>query len=149
MDLEKDKIVLLFYKESEHDFDHLYSKRTISGFYAWYTRLIKCLKLCGYDVRLNDYCLAKQHSYYPVGIVGHPHILDDWPLRNPAILGPSMYDHPKLHPDLMKNENYRYYLVTCLWFQKLFIPYYGDSCVLWHAGIETDVWNDTKKILKP
>lgn len=144
MNLEKDKKVLLFYKESKYDFDMRYPQRTVSGFYSWYLRLIECLRREGYEVHLNDFDLAIQHPNYPIGIVGHPHILENWSLPNPAILGPSMYDHPKLNPNLMRDKRYEYYLVTCEWFRKLFIPFYGTRCVLWYAGVETDVWVDTK-----
>lgn len=132
--------VAVFYDPSVSDFHPGYQRRSMSGFYSWYRRLILALQRTGYDVRENDFSFARKNPSQPIGVVGHRHILDNWNLPNPAVLGPSLYDHPRLNPDLMKDQRYRYYLVTAEWFRRLFTPFYGDSCVLWFAGIETDVW---------
>ncbi len=136
-------IVALFYSKSPFDFDPLYPQRTVSGFFSWFHLLGTSLSRSGYEVRVNDYALVRKNPSMPIGIVGHSHILDNWRLPNPAVLGPSLYDHPLIHPNLLDNPRYRYYLVTAEWFQRLFIPYYGDRCVLWYAGIDTDYWEDT------
>lgn len=145
MELKKDRDILLFYEKHKWDYVERYSKRSVSGFYSWYIRLCKALKKSGYRVHENNYKLAAQYPNYPIGIVGTPKCIPDWKLPNPAILGPSMYDHPEMNPTLMEDERFKYYLVTCKWFKKLFNPYFGNKCVLWNAGIELDEWTDFQK----
>lgn len=160
MDLKRNNVVLLFYKDFERDYYfkndryikrvirpvyHLFSKnQKVSGFFVWYQLLIKALRQQGCVVRLNDYALARRNPDYPVGLVGYPHLLDDWTLPNPAILGPSLFDHPAQAPALLSDERYKYYVVTCQWMKDVFAAYYGDKCVLWHAGIDCEQWEDTR-----
>jgi len=146
LNIKKD--ILLFYTKHQYDFFDKNSNRTVSGFYSWYLRLVKSLKLKGFNVIENDFKLAKQNPDYPIGLIGTPIALENWTLPNPAILGPSMYDHPLLNPNLMKDNRFDKYLFTCQWLLKLFKPFYGNKCVLWYAGIEIDEWKDTKKFRK-
>lgn len=155
-----DKTVFLFYKEYERDsfFRHdRYLKRvlrpianrfrrsqTVSGFYIWYVNLVKALHKQGYRVELNNYRLARKNPTYPVGLVGYPIILEGWDLPNPALLGPGFFDHPQICPDLMQDPRFRLYVVTCQWMKDIFEPVYGPCVVDWYAGIDTDLWNDTK-----
>jgi hypothetical protein len=165
LDFERDKVVLLFFKNFEKDsffrndryikrvlrpiYSRILRKQSISGFEVWYQLLIKALRGAGYNVRLNDYRLAKLNPLYPVGLVGYPHLLDEWTLPNPAVLGPSLLDHPNQRADLMKNPKYKRYLVTCDWMHSLFAPIYGDKVADWRAGIDVDEWPDTKSPNKP
>ncbi len=144
INLERGKDVLVFYEKHKWDYVETYSKRSISGFYAWYTLLVRALRENGYRVHENNYELALENPTYPIGIVGTPNCIPKWPLPNPAILGPSMYDNPSQNPALMKDPRFKYYLLTCDWLKKVFEEAYGDACVLWYAGISTDEWNDTK-----
>jgi len=153
------KNVLLFFKDFERDsfiVGDRYIKRIVrpvyrlfnrkqktSGFYVWYQLLIKAVQQQGYTVHLNNYKLARQNPDYPVGLVGYPHLLDNWSLPNPAILGPALFDHPLQSPDLMNNPSYKYYLLTCQWMMDMFTPYYGNSCVLWYAGMDFSQWAET------
>lgn len=113
INLERGKDVLLFYEKHKWDYVERYSKRSISGFYAWYTLLVRALKENGYRVYENDYKLALANPTYPIGIVGTPNCIPEWSLPNPAILGPSMYDNPSQNPSLMKDPRFKYYLLTC------------------------------------
>ncbi|MFH1705039.1 MAG: glycosyltransferase [Patescibacteria group bacterium] len=142
--LEKGKDILLFYEKHKWDYVENYSKRTISGFYAWYALLVRALKENGYRVYENNYELARSNPSYPVGLVGTPICIPKWDLPNPAILGPSMYDHPSQDPTLMQDKRFKYYLLTCEWLKNVFSKVYGNKCVLWHAGISTDEWVDVK-----
>ncbi|HEX2095671.1 MAG TPA: hypothetical protein VHG28_24955, partial [Longimicrobiaceae bacterium] len=65
-------------------------------------------------------------------------------LPNPAVLGPGLYDHPRLAPDLMRDPRNRFYLVSSEWMRRMFEPWYGSSCVLWFAGIDLERWPDTR-----
>ena len=142
--LKKGKDILLFYEKHKWDYIENYSKRTISGFYAWYTLLTRALKENGYRVYENNYELARANPSYPVGLVGTPLCIPKWYLPNPAILGPSMYDHPSQNPTLMQDKRFKYYLLTCEWLKNVFSKVYRNKCVLWHAGISTDEWIDVK-----
>jgi hypothetical protein len=140
--------VLLFYEKHVWDYLPGTPNRTISGFYAWYLRLVKALRKIGCLVYENDFGLAQRNPEYPVGLVGTPPLLERWNLPNPAVIGPSMYDHPKLNPRLFENSAFKAYLLTCDWLLAEFRPFYGDRCVLWFAGIELDEWPDTKGLRK-
>ena len=142
--LKKGEDILLFYVKHKWDYVEKYSKRTISGFYSWYTLLVSALKENGYRVHENDYDLALANPFYPIGLVGTPICIPKWELPNPAILGPSMYDNPCQNPNLMRDDRFKYYILTCQWLKDVFSKVYGNKCVLWHAGISTDEWVDTK-----
>jgi hypothetical protein len=142
--LNIDQDVLLFYRKHEHDFPARDFNRTTSGFLAWFELLDESLRRSGFTVHQNDFALAQSHPEYPVGLVGTPLALKNWDLPNPAILGPSMYDHPRLNLRLMTDVRFRYYLFTCEWLRDVFAPFYGDKCAIWHAGIDTDKWPDTR-----
>jgi len=136
--------LLLFYRKHEHDFPNRDFNRTVSGFMAWYELLVEALKKSGFTVYENNFELARANPRYPVGLVGTPLAIKNWDLPNPAVLGPSMYDHPRLNPTLMHDKRYRYYLLTCQWLLEVFRPFYGDKCKLWRAGIDSEKWKDTK-----
>ena len=153
------KVILLFYREQERDNffrNDRYLKRVIrplynlthhrqkqTGFAVSFDLLRRALVKSGWIVRVNDRALARRNPRYPVGLVGFPCVLDGWDLPNPAILGPSLYDHPLLAPRLMKDPRFRKYLVLAPWMYDMFRPVYGDTCARWFAGIDTDEWPDT------
>src|SRR3989344_9027010 len=97
LDINKD--ILLFYRKHAHDFPNKDFNRSVSGFMAWYDLLTKALRKEGFIVHENDFDLAYINPNYPVGLVGTPLALKNWDLPNPAVLGPSMYDHPRLNPE--------------------------------------------------
>lgn len=150
--------VLLFYQEYEADtflpYDR-YLKRALrpayrllhrrqkhSGFFVSFQLLLKALRQHGAEVRVNDYRLARRWPAHPVGIVGYPVLLEGWRLPNPALLGPSLYDHPGQAPDLMRDPRFEKYLVLAPWVHDMFRPHYGSACVPWFAGIDTEAWPD-------
>lgn len=146
--LKRGKDIILFYKKHKWDYVGVYSKRSISGFYAWYTLLVEALKVNNFNVHENDYELASFNPDYPIGIVGTPDCLVEWSLPNPAILGPSMYDNPKQNLTLMQDPRFKYYLLTCGWLRDVFYKVYGDACVIWHAGISLETWPDVSNFNK-
>ena len=156
-----EKTVLLFYKDYEQDkwipgdralkrlVRPIYQRLTgrkprVSGFLVAYLRLVKALRCSGYDVRLNDYRAARRNPGHPVGLFGYPRLLEGWKLPNPAVLGPGLYDHPKMAPRLMEDERNRAYLVCSEWVRELFARYYGDAVRIWFAGIDAALWDDTR-----
>lgn len=164
MTMLRDNTVLLFYRDFESDsyfkndryvkrlirpLYHAFTRRQkVTGFLVWYRLLAQALRQAGYDVRENDYRYARRNPDYPVGVAGYPCVLDDWNLPNPAVLGPGLFDHPGQRPHLMEDPRFRSYIVTCDWMRRLFEPAYGDCCVDWFAGIDTDRWADTREEAK-
>jgi len=161
MSVITNNIVLLFYQDYERDtffrndrylkrvvrplYHAVTRKQKVTGFLVWYRLLAQALRQAGYDVRENDYRFARKHPEYPVGLVGYPSLLDGWNLPNPAVLGPALFDHPAQRPSLMADPRFMSYLVTCHWMGNLFEPVYGaGKCRMWHAGIDTQRWVDTK-----
>src|SRR4030042_4642366 len=112
MRLVEGKDILLFYKKHKWDYTDRYARRSVSGFYAWYLRLSEGLKRSGYRVHHNKFELARKNPSYPIGLVGTPIVISNWTLPNQAILGPSMYDHPRLNPILMNDKRFKYYILT-------------------------------------
>lgn len=154
-------LVLLFYREYEADkfipgdrylkrllrpaYNLLHARQKKTGFAVSFELLCRALKASGCRVRVNDYRFAKANPDYPVGVVGCLQILKDWELRNPALLGPSLYDHPGLAPKLLDDPRFRKYLVLADWTYDVFFPYYGERCVKWFAGIDVAEWPDLSK----
>lgn len=157
-DLLKRKVILLFFKEIENDsyfkydrylkrilrpFYHLTHRRQKkSGFAVSFELMCRALQKSGYEVRVNDYKTAQCNPTYPVGIVGFPIILDGWLLPNPAILGPSLYDHPMLAPNLMEDSRFKRLAVLAPWTLAMYAQVYGDACFSWFAGIDLEQWPD-------
>jgi len=158
------KAILLFYREFEQDkffrydryvkrvlrpvYNLLHHRQKKSGFAVSFDLLVRALKKAGWIVYINDRAAARKFPDYPVGLVGYPSLLEGWNLPNPAILGPSLYDHPLLAPHLMDDPRFRKYLVLAPWMHDMFRPVYGDACVPWFAGIDTEEWPDTSGYAK-
>ena len=139
------KLILLFYKEFEKDkffmydrylkrvvrpiYDLTHTRQKKTGFGVSFELLKQALEKQGWLVRINDHVLARKHPEYPVGLVGFPTVLEGWNLPNPAILGPCLFDHPKLAPHLLEDPRFRIYLVFAQWMYDMFRPVYGDACV--------------------
>jgi hypothetical protein len=155
-----DRTVLLFFRGFETDrwlpgdrylkrivrplYNRFTRRQKITGFEMAFQLLAKALERRGYDVRRNAYGLARRNPGHPVGLFGYPHLLEGWDLPNPAVLGPGLYDHPTLAPELMRDERFRFYLVSSEWMRRMFAPFYGDACVLWFAGIDAEKWPDRR-----
>ena len=157
-----DRTVMLFFKDFERDSflpGDRYLKRlarpvlvrtrkrhSTSGFRVWFERLAMALRLQGYDVLVNDYRAARRAPTFPVGLVGYPHLLDDWTLPNPAVLGPCLHDHPEQAPTLMEDERFRTYVLTCDWMIDLFAHHFPREQIgRWYAGIDLQQWPDTRQ----
>lgn len=120
-------------------------RKQVSGFYVWYRNLALALERAGCRVVCNDRRAARESPGEPVGLVGYPVLLDGWDLPNPAVLGPGMFDHPGVRPDLMTDPRFKLYLVTCGWMRRLFEPVYGERCVEWYGGIDLEAWPDARR----
>jgi glycosyltransferase involved in cell wall biosynthesis len=156
--------VLLFYREPEKDrylpldryalrlvrplYRRLTGRQSTTGFRVWFESLVKALRLAGVEVAINDSALARRHPRHPVGLVGYPAVLESFSLPNPTVLGPGLYDHPKVAPRLFDDPRHRAYLVTCRWMHDLFGRYYPGRLHLWHGGIDLVEWPDTRQHAK-
>ncbi len=158
LDLERDRVALLFYEDFDRDRvvrgdRHVVRaarslvratrrKQKTTGFRVAYEALVHALTNDGWRVVENDHALARANPHYPVGVAGYTHVLDRWALPNPAVLGPGLFDHPKLRPDLMRDPRFVRYIVPCGWMMELFAKTYGDRCGVWFAGLDLDAWPD-------
>jgi hypothetical protein len=118
------------------------NKQQISGFEMSFILLERALRSAGRTVHVNDFALARRNPHFPIGACGYPHILDNWSLPNPAVLGPGIIDHPKQRPTLMQDPRFRSYLVLCDWMKDLFRQYGDDVLDLWFGGIDLGEWPD-------
>lgn len=150
--------VLLFYKEHEVDrflpgdrylkrlvrpfYDRLHHRQKVTGFGVSFAMLRRALESAGYIVHCNDHATARANPDYPVGLIGGPALLAGWSARNPAILGPSLYDQPGQAPQLLCDPRYRTYVCLADWHYDLFESAYRGRCVKWFAGIDTEAWPD-------
>lgn len=158
LDFERDRTVLLFFEDCERDrlfhgerhlqrwlkraYRSVRGGRSTNGFAMAFRELKRALELEGCRVVVNDFPLARANPSYPIGIAGYPHVLRDWPLPNPAVLGPGFFDHPGEAPELMRDPRFKRYLVHSEWMRALFGGRYGQRCVTWYAGIDTELWPD-------
>jgi hypothetical protein len=158
LDLDRDRTVLLFFEDVEQDtlvrndrhlrrglrkISHrLKGGQEVSGFGVAFTLLGRALERLGYRVLVNRYRIARQNPTYPVGIAGYPHVLRDWTLPNPAVLGPGLLDHPRMAPTLMDDPRFRSYLVPSEWIKAVFERVYGPRCAIWYAGLDLEEWPD-------
>ena len=153
------KAILLFFKDYESDkffkydrylkrivrplYNRLHGRAKTTGFMVSFQMLRRALEDAGWTVRVNDHAAARRHPGYPVGLLGYPQLLEGWSLPNPALLGPSLFDHPSAAPDLFANPRFRKYLTLGPWMQDMFAEAYGeDRCRAWFAGIDTEAWPD-------
>ena len=160
LDFERDRVVLLFYEDFDRDrmirgdrhvvraaralVNASRRKQKTTGFRVAYEALARSLRDAGYVVVENDWALARRNPTYPIGIAGYTHVLDRWSLPNPAVLGPGLFDHPKLRPGLMQDARFVRYIVPCRWMVDLFGKTY-DRLGIWFAGIDMTEWPDLSK----
>ena len=158
LDLDRDRTVLLFFEDVEQDtffpndrrarralrkvYHSLTGGQRVTGFGVAFGLLERALERLGYRVVVNDDRLARDNPAYPVGIAGYPHVLRGWTFPNPAVLGPGLFDHPKLAPRLMEDPRFRLYLVPSAWMKALFDRTYGARCAVWCAGVDLEQWPD-------
>ena len=152
------RVVLLFFRDYEVDkfipgdrylkrlvrplYNLLHHRQKRYGFAVSFDLLRRALERSGHEVRVNDYRTARACPAYPVGLVGNPPLLEGWSLPNPAVLGPSLHDHPSIAPDLIRDPRYRRYACLGPWTEAMFRPVYGDACFGWFAGIDLAEWPD-------
>lgn len=114
-----------------------------TGFYTAFVALRTALERAGYDVRVNDFALARKMPDHPIGIAGYPEVLravDSLP--NPRIFGPGDYGAPDVAADVARDPRMRLLIQPSDWFRDYYRPSCGDKVVTWFAGIDTRRWRD-------
>jgi glycosyltransferase involved in cell wall biosynthesis len=166
MPFNPDRDVLLFFEDYDRDTFFKHDRRIrrglrrvyhrfrtgrpkVTGFQVWFLLLKQALEQSGCRVHVNDFRLARDNPRAPVGICGYPHILEDWWLPNPAVLGPGLWDHPSQAPNQMEDARFRVYVTTCDWQHDMFARVYGEArCGHWHAGFDLADWPDVSALTK-
>jgi len=121
------------------------NKPRVTGFEVSFILLCRALERAGQTVHVNDFALARRYPTFPVGVAGYTHVLDDWTLPNPVVLGPGLFDHPKIRPGLMRDPRFRSYLMFCEWMRDVFATVYDrDRLRLWFGGMDLAEWPDTR-----
>ena len=155
LDLERDRVVLLFFADVEGGRRTRHLKlaarrivhasrggQRVSGFEIAFRGLLRSLEAVGYVPVVDDYALAAANPTYPIGLAGYPHILDHWTLPNPIVLGPGMFDHPSLSLDAAADPRVRSLVMPCQWLDDLFAPVWAGRTVPWYSAIDTAEWPD-------
>ena len=92
----------------------------------------------GYNVNLPFESLDDDDR---VGVVGlGRHGLKGYRRSNPIVAGPGLMTHPSEWPDLCERYPVTRYLQHSPWANAVYEPYYGDKCVVWPVGIDTQSW---------
>ncbi len=121
------------------------NRQRVSGFEMSFCLLKNALASVCQNVRINDFALARANPEFPVGIIGYGHVLNDWRLPNPAVLGPGLYDHPKQNLTLLHDPRFRSYIVLCDWMRDLYSSEWdAEALVTWFGGIDVADWPDAR-----
>ncbi|HML30983.1 MAG TPA: glycosyltransferase family 1 protein [Hyphomicrobium sp.] len=118
------------------------------GFYLAFESLRDSLQLLGCDVRVNDFAAARARPRYPIGIAGHPSVLERVQLPNPAIFGPGDPGYPDEAGAVAQRPSIRRIIQPSQWYVDFYRPYCGDKMMVWPAGIDTQRLPDTSKFQK-
>ncbi len=150
----------LFYEEPEPDrwlpYDR-YARRLVrrvvrgkprpGGHKRVFLNLCAGLQRIGVPFRVNDYRYIANHTEEVAGIIGKPHLLDEYEWRNPILFGAAGYSHPIDDSRLLERLPIRKILVPGEWMREMCEPFWGDKVATWAVGIDTERWkpNTSKK----
>jgi len=93
----------------------------------------------GYEVNLPWRKLAADDR---VGVLGRERLsLQGYDRPNPIVAGIGLMTWPAQWPTLCEEYPVVTYLSHAKWVNDLYRPYFGDRCMLWPVGIDTDAWH--------
>lgn len=118
------------------------------GFYIAFESLRDSLKKLGCDVRVNDFAAAVARPHYPIGIAGHPSVLERVQLSNPTIFGPGDPGYPDEAGVVAQRPSMRRIIQPSQWYADFYRPYCGDKMMVWPAGIDVAKIPDTSGLPK-
>jgi hypothetical protein len=76
-----------------------------------------------------------------VGFMGRgPWALGGYNRQNPLVAGPYLMTHPIEWPTLCDEYPVSRYLQHCSWATDIYKPYFGDRCINWAHGVDTNDW---------
>jgi hypothetical protein len=76
-----------------------------------------------------------------VGVLGRGrHCLKGYKQTNPIVAGIGLMTHPSEWPSLCQEYPVVKYLQHSHWANEIYKPYFGDRCLIWPVGIDTDSW---------
>jgi hypothetical protein len=113
-----------------------------TGYYVAFQLLVRSLRACGCDVRVNDFKLATANPDYPIGIAGYPSALTHIRLPNPRLLGHGDFGAPDDVAALAGDPRVRAFLQPAQWVAALYPKAYRDKTVIWPVGIDTQALPD-------
>jgi len=103
--------------------------------------LMKGLDRLHIPYRFNDHRYIGRHPEEIACVIGKPHLLEQYPWKNPVVFGAGIFPHPSDDPDLLKRHpNIKKILVPGDWMAEMFTPFYGDKVMAWPTGIDTREW---------
>ena len=84
-----------------------------------------------------------------VGVIGRGrHVLEGYDRPNPIVGAIALMTHPSEWPTLCDEYPVVTYLSHCEWVNDLYRPYFGDRCMLWAVGIDTQEWAPATNVKK-
>lgn len=117
-------------------------KQTHTGFYTAFLGLKKALEAVGWQVRVNDFALARQNPEQPIGIAGYPSVLAKVDLPNPAIFGPGDYGLCEDAARVAAQSRFKLLIQPSQWAIDFNRRWVGEKSAIWFAGIDTSAWPD-------
>ena len=76
-----------------------------------------------------------------VGVIGRGrHVLRGYERANPIVAAIALMTHPSEWPTLCDEYPVVTYLSHSKWVNDIYCPYFGDRCMLWPVGIDTQEW---------
>jgi hypothetical protein len=81
-----------------------------------------------------------------VGVLGRGrHCLNGYNRSNPIVAGVALMTHPSEWPTLCEDYPVVAYLQHSEWTNNVYKPYFGERCMIWPVGIDTEEWRPFEK----
>jgi hypothetical protein len=123
-------------------------RRVPGGQERVFLNLCQGLDQLGVPYLRNDLSQARAHPEQICCILGKRHVLDEFKLGNPLMVGPCCFSHPIDAPDLAKRPAVRRILVPGEWMRVMCAPIWGDKTHAWPVGIDTELWSPQTNVPK-
>ncbi|OOY05774.1 hypothetical protein BMI87_07095 [Thioclava sp. F28-4] len=115
-------------------------KQPYTGFFTAFLNLTESLRRNGYDVRINDFALARRSPDRPIAIAGHQSVWSDVDLPNPTLFGPGWVPYPDRAEAMLAERNYQIVTQPSEWPIRLYTPQVAAKMAPMFVGIDTDRW---------
>jgi len=85
-----------------------------------------------------------------VGVLGRGrYALRGYDRPNPVLAGIGLMTHPSEWPTLLDDYPVALYLQHSKWANRVYVPFFGEKCRIWPAGIDTRRWRPAAARRKP